>query len=61
MNIKQKVIHTASKMYGISIARSSKLVETAYEKIHQDLPIDVEVKEEDILLFIGRMVLPCLN
>ncbi len=61
MNLKQKVIKTASKMYGISVARSSELVDTAYKKIHADDSINIDIREEDVLLFIGRIVLPCLN
>jgi hypothetical protein len=48
-------------MYGISISRSSDLVEKAFMGIHQNHPSGLEVREEDILLFVGRIVLPCIN
>lgn len=61
MNFKQRVIKTASKMYGISMNRSSDLVESAFNVINGSLSTEREVREEDVLLFVGRLVLPCVN
>mgnify|MGYP001547962708 CR=1 FL=1 len=61
MNFKQKVIRTASKMYGISLTRSSDLVESAFNAMHKTLTPEMNVREEDVLLFVGRLVLPCVN
>ena len=61
MTIKQKAIHTASKMYGLSISRSSELVESAYSKFYNDFPRNKDVREEDLLLIVGKMVLPCVS
>ncbi len=61
MNFKQRVIRTASKMYGISLTRSTDLVEKAFMRMHDGLPSGIELREEDVLLFVGRIVLPCVN
>ena len=58
MNFNDSVIKTASKMYGISFFRSKELVEQAYKNYNGS---QIKVKEEDVLLFVGRMVLPCVN